>query len=202
MAKKAKLDILEITIDEKSEDKLHDDITLEEKEEESDEKRSGLDILSKIKGWVRKPLFWIMLISVVMLGLIGGIFISLNEGMDEKGPVEQKKRAVSGIPVPAEVKMVLFEGFVIDQRDEKGNTWIVFCDVALELDKPETAKTVDSDRVDVRNVIYTLLKQETVKEGLSSEGKTRLKERLRNELNNLFGENLIKNIYFTRYEMN
>ena len=202
MAKKAKLDILEITIDEKSEDKLHDDITLEEKEEESDEKRSGLDILSKIKGWVRKPLFWIILISVVMLGLIGGIFISLNEGMDEKGPVEQKKRAVSGIPVPAEVKMVLFEGFVIDQRDEKGNTWIVFCDVALELDKPETAKTVDSDRVDVRNVIYTLLKQETVKEGLSSEGKTRLKERLRNELNNLFGENLIKNIYFTRYEMN
>ena len=174
MAKKAKLDILEITIDEKSEDKLHDDITLEAKEEESDEKRSGLDILSKIKGWVRKPLFWIMLISVVMLGLIGGIFISLNEGMDEKGPVEQKKRAVSGIPVPAEVKMVL----------------------------SETAKTVDSDRVDVRNVIYTLLKQETVKEGLSSEGKTRLKERLRNELNNLFGENLIKNIYFTRYEMN
>src|SRR4030042_5127989 len=122
MAKKAKLDILEITIDEKSEDKLHDDITLEEKEEESDEKRSGLDILSKVKGWVRKPLFWIILISVVMLGLIGGIFISLNEGMDEKGPVEQKKRAVSGIPVPAEVKMVLFEGFVVDQRDEKGNT--------------------------------------------------------------------------------
>lgn len=203
MAKKAKLDILEITIDEKSEDKLHDDITLEEREDEgSDEKRAGSDILSKVKGWVRKPLFWIMLISMVMLGLIAGIFISLNEGMDKRGPVEQKKRTVSGIPAPAEGKMALFEGFVVDQKDEKGNIWIVFCDVALELDKPKTAKAVDSDRVDVRNVIYTLLKQETAKEGLSPEGKTRLKERLKNELNNLFGENLVKNIYFTRYEMN
>lgn len=202
MAKKAKLDILEITIDEKSEDKLSDDITLEEKEDKvSNEKRAGADILSKVKGWVRKPLFWIMLISVVMLGLIAGIFIGLYEGIDERGPVEQKKRAVTGIPAPAE-GMALFEGFVIDQKDEKGNIWIVFCDVALELEKPRTAQAIDSDRVDVRNVIYILLKKETVKEGLSPEGRSHLKERLKNELNNLFGENLVKNIYFTRYEVN
>jgi len=202
MAKKAKLDILEITIDEKSEDKLSDDITLEEKEDKvSNEKRAGADILSKVKGWVRKPLFWIMLISVVMLGLIAGIFIGLYEGIDERGPVEQKKRAVTGIPAPAE-GMALFEGFVIDQKDEKGNIWIVFCDVALELEKPRTAQAIDSDRVDVRNVIYILLKKETVKEGLSPEGRSHLKEKLKNELNNLFGENLVKNIYFTRYEVN
>lgn len=202
MAKKAKLDILEITIDEKSEDKLSDDITLEEKEDKvSNEKRAGADILSKVKGWVRKPLFWIMLISVVMLGLIAGIFIGLYEGIDERGSVEQKKRAVTGIPAPAE-GMALFEGFVIDQKDEKGNIWIVFCDVALELEKPRTAQAIDSDRVDVRNVIYILLKKETVKEGLSPEGRSHLKERLKNELNNLFGENLVKNIYFTRYEVN
>jgi flagellar basal body-associated protein FliL len=202
MAKKAKLDILEITIDEKSEDKPSDEIILEEKEDKgSDEKRADATILSKLKGWVRKPLFWIILISVVVLGLIAGIFISLNKGIEERGPVEQKKRAVTGPPAPAE-GMVLFDGFVIDQKDENGNIWIVFCDVALELDKPKTAKDVDSDRVDVRNVIYTLLKKETVKESLSPEGRTRLKERLKNELNSLFGDNLVKNIYFTRYEMN
>ena len=202
MAKKAKLDILEITIDEKSEDKLSNEIILEEKEDMgSDEKRADVAILSKLKGWVRKPLFWIVLISVVVLGLIAGIFISLNKGIEERGPVEQKNLAVTGIPAPAE-GMVLFKGFVIDQKDEKGNIWIVFCDVALELDKPKTAKDVDSDRVDVRNVIYTLLKKETVKESLSPEGRTRLKERMKNELNSLFGDNLVKNIYFTRYEIN
>ncbi len=50
MAKKAKLDILEITIDEKSEDKLHDDITLEEKEDkESDEKQASQIYCQRLK---------------------------------------------------------------------------------------------------------------------------------------------------------
>jgi flagellar basal body-associated protein FliL len=203
MAKKAKLDILEITIDEKSEDKLPDDVILEEKEDEgSDEKHNGGDILSKVKGWVRKPLFWIIMISVVMLGLIAGIFISLHEGIDERGRVEQKRQTVSGMPVLVEEKIVLFEGFVVDQKDDKGNIWIVLCDVALELDEPRTAKDIDSDRVDVRDVIYTILKKETMKEGLSLEGRTHLKDMIKKDLNNLLGENQIKNIYFTRYEIN
>jgi len=203
MAKKAKLDILEINIDEKNEDGLHDDIILEEREDDgSNDRRDRFTILSKAKGWMRKPLFWIILISVVMVGLIAGIFIGLNKEMDRGGPVEQKKRIVSEVPVLTKETMTIFDGFVIDQKDDKGHIWIVFCDVALELDKSKTATAVDSGRIDVRNVIYTLLKQEPVKDGLSSEGKIRFKARLRNELNNLFGENLVKNIYFTRYEMN
>lgn len=203
MAKKAKLDILEINIDEKNEDGLHDDIILEEREDDgSNDRKDRFAILSKAKGWMRKPLFWIILISVVMVGLIAGIFIGLNKEMDRGGPVEQKKRIVSEVPVLTKETMTIFDGFVIDQKDDKGHIWIVFCDVALELDKSKTVTAVDSGRIDVRNVIYTLLKQEPVKDGLSPEGKTRFKARLRNELNNLFGENLVKSIYFTRYEMN
>ena len=100
-------------------------------------------------------------------------------------PVVQKKQAVIRNPFPRRETGRLFEGFVVDQKDEKGNVWIVFCDVVLELDESKTAKDVDSDRVDVRNVIYTLLKKETVKEGLSPEGRGRLKEKLKNELNGL-----------------
>lgn len=204
MAKKAKLDILEINIDEKNENGLHDDVILEEREDdEPNDRKDRFAIFSKAKGWMRKPLFWmIILISVVMVGLIAGIFIGLNKEMGGGGPVEQKTRIVSELPVLTKETMTIFEGFVIDQKDEKGHIWIVFCDVALELDKSETATAVDSGRIDVRNVIYTLLKQEPVKDGLSPEGKTRFKARLRNELNNLFGENLVKNIYFTRYEVN
>jgi flagellar basal body-associated protein FliL len=203
MAKQAKLDILEITIDKKDENELHDDIILTEREDRvSDDKQASTNIISKLKRWVRKPLFWIMLISVVLLGLIVGIIISIYEGRDVRGPVEQKKRIQSAIPALGEEKMVLLEGFVVDQKDEKGHIWIVFCDVALELEKNGTAKAVDSDRVDVRNVIYTLLKKEMVKEGLSPEGRSHIKESMKKELNNLIGENLIKNIYFTRFEVN
>jgi|GEM_PF-3463881 len=203
MAKKAKLDILEITIDEKNEVKLHDDIILDLTEDvESAEKRVSPNILLKVKQWGRKPLFWIVLISTIILGSTVGVLISLNEGIDEKGRVERNRGIVSSIPLPEQMKVALFDGFVIDQKDDKNNIRIVFCDVALELDKPMTGKIVDTDRNDVRDVIYTLLKQETLKETLSTEGKNRLKERLKNELNNLLGEKLVKDIYVTRYEVN
>ena len=50
MAKKAKLDILEITIDKKDENELHDDIVLTEQEHKvSDDKQAGKDLISKVK---------------------------------------------------------------------------------------------------------------------------------------------------------
>lgn len=203
MAKKAKLDILEITVDKNHEDGLHDDIISEEREDEqSTDQRECLAVFSKVTGWIRKPFFWIILVSVVVLGLIAGIFIRLNKETEEGGADKQKKQIIFEIPVLTKETMTIFKGFVIDQKDEKGQIWIVFCDVALELDKSNMVTAVDSDRIDVRNVIYALLKQEAVKDGFSPEGKHRLKERLRNELNNLLGENLVRNIYFTRYEMN
>jgi flagellar basal body-associated protein FliL len=201
MVKKAKLDILEITIDKTSEEKLQDDTTVEEKEnQESSEKQVSANLLSRVKRWARKPLLWIILISVVVLGVVAGISISLYKEIDEGGPGEKARREAAGTTVSVE-GLALFEGFVVDQKDEKGNVWIVFCDVALELNEPKTVKDIDSNRVDVRDVIYTLLKKETVKEGLSTEGRIRLKEKLKNDLNHLFGENLVKKIYFTRYEI-
>jgi flagellar basal body-associated protein FliL len=90
---------------------------------------------------------------------------------------------------------------VVDQKDEKGNIRIVFCDVALELENHKTAGAIEGDRVDVRSVIYAVLKKEPAQEGLSPEGRGRLKEKLKNELNGLFGENRVKEVYFTRYEL-
>jgi flagellar basal body-associated protein FliL len=203
MAKKEKLDILEITIDKKDEKELHDDIILAEREGEvSDDKQDGKDLIEKVKIWVRKPLFLVMMIAVVMLGLIAGVLISIYEGRDAGGTVELKKRTDSAIPAPEDEKMVLLEGFMVDQKDEKGNVWILFCDVALELGEQGTAKAVDSGRVDVRNVIYTVAKKATVKEGLTPDGRSRLKESMKKELNHLIGENQVKNVYFTRFEVN
>jgi flagellar basal body-associated protein FliL len=194
MAKKAKLDILEIAPEEPNGETQQDVAA-------ADVEQTGGDFSSKVIGWVRKPLFWIILIAIAFLGLTAGILISFYQSMDGEAPAVQKKQAVSVTPVPETKQGALFEGMVVDQKDENGNIRIVFCDVALELENRKTAGAIDGDRVDVRSVIYAVLKKEPAFEGLSPEGRGRLKEKLKNELNGLFGENLVNDVYFTRYEL-
>ena len=202
MAKKAKLDILEIAPEEPSGETQQDEATAENgRDDGSSGEQTGGDFPSKAMGWVRKPLCWIILISVAFLGLTAGILISIYQSTDGDAPAAQKKQAVSGTPFPEAKQGALFEGMVVDQKDKNGNIRIVFCDVALELGNHKTASAIDGDRVDVRSVIYAVLKKEPAQEGLSPEGRGRLKEKLKNELNGLFCENLVKGVYFTRYEL-
>jgi hypothetical protein len=176
MAKKAKLDILEITIDEGKEDKLlGDTIERDKGAEKSVERLGGEHILSKVKGWIRKPLFWSIILPAVVLGSLATYYIVLQEGLDEKELVKQKIPIDSFTLSTTSEKIVMFEGFVVDQKDTKGNTWIVFCDIAIELDKPSVANAINSDRIDLRDIIFGVLKKETTKEGLSVGGRARFK---------------------------
>jgi flagellar basal body-associated protein FliL len=202
MAKKAKLDILEIAAEEPGGDAQQDKVIVEHGGAEGPSgEQAGGDSLSKVVDWLRRPLFWIILISVVFLGLTAGILVGFYQSMDGNASAVQKRQAVSGTPSRETKQSALFEGMVVDQKDEKGNIRIVFCDVALELENPKTTSAITGDRVDVRMVIYDVLKKEPAQEGLSPEGRGRLKERLKRELNGLFGENLVKEVYFTRYEL-
>jgi flagellar basal body-associated protein FliL len=54
----------------------------------------------------------------------------------------------------------------------------------------------------VRGVIYGVLKKVPAQAALLPEGRGRVKETLKSELNGLFGTNLVKEVYFTRYELN
>jgi flagellar basal body-associated protein FliL len=202
MAKKANLDILEIAPEEPGGETQQDEAAAEKgRDDGSSGEQTGSDFPSKAIGWLRKPLFWIILISVAFLGLTAGILIGFYQSMDGNAPTVQKKQAVSITPSPEVKPSALFEGMVVDQRDENGNIRIVFCDVALELENRKAAGAIGGDRVDVRSVIYDVLKKEPVREGLSPEGRGRLKEKLKNKLNGLFGEDLVKGVYFTRYEL-
>jgi flagellar basal body-associated protein FliL len=202
MAKKAKLDILDIAPDEPGGEMQQEEATAEKGSDDGcSGEQIGGDFSSKVIGWVRKPLFRIILIAVAFLGLTAGILVSYYQSMDRGAPAIQKTQAVSVTPFPEVKPGVLFEGMVVDQKDEKGNIRIVFCDIALDLQNHKTAGAIDGDRVDVRIVIYDVLKKEPAREGLSQEGRGRLKEKLKNELNGLFGEDLVKSVYFTRYEV-
>jgi flagellar basal body-associated protein FliL len=202
MAKKAKLDILDIAPEEPVVETQSDETTAGQAEEEepSGEQTDG-DFRSKVLRWVRKPLFWIILISFTGIGLTAGILASFYQSMDADAPAAQKKQTVSVTPGPEGKQGALFEGMVVDQKDEKGNIRIVFCDVVLALEDHKTASAIDGDRIDVRSVIYAVLKREPAQEGLSPEGRGRIKEKLKNELKGLFGENPVKEVYFTRYKL-
>ena len=202
MAKKAKLDILDVGIDESIQATLQDDVASEKDDGQgSDDKGTGGGLSSKINAWVRRPLFWITLISVILLGAITAVFVWYHYGEDIHTPVVSKEQSLPGGGNPAKDKMVLLEGFVVDQKDEKGNIRIAFCDIALELEKIQTAGAL-GDRADVRNVVYAALQRKKAEEGLSLEGRNRLKAELKSELNGLLGENMIHSVYFTRYELN
>jgi flagellar basal body-associated protein FliL len=202
MAKKAKLDILEIAPEEPVAGTPQDEPTIEQVEEERfSGEQTGGDFRSKVLKWVYKPLFWIILLAFTGLGLTAGILISFYQSMDADAPAVQQKQAVSATARPEGKQGALFEGMVVDQKDEKGNVRIVFCDVVLELENQKTASAIDGDRIDVRSVIYAVLKREPAQEGLSPEGRGRIKEKLKNELKGLLGENSVKEVYFTRYEL-
>jgi flagellar basal body-associated protein FliL len=201
MAKKAKLDILEIAPEEPGGETQQDEATTEPaRVDVFSEEQTGGDFSSKVIEWLRKPLFWVILISVAFLGLMAGILISYYQSLDADAPAEQKEKIVSATPSPDVKPGALIAGMVVDQRDEKGNIRILFCDVALDLENHKTG-AIDSDRADVRGVIYAVLKKEPAQEALSSSGRGRLKEKLKNELNKLFGEDLVKSVYFTRCEL-
>lgn len=201
MAKKAKLDVLEIGPKEPEVDSQAVEAAAESGEGESSGEIAGGAILSGILERARRPLFRIILIVIVFLGLAVGIMSGFYQKMDEEAANGHVKRAGPAIPLPPPKPGAIFEGIVVDQKDEKGNTRIVFCDVAIEMDDKKRAGEVKGDRADARIAIYAVLNKEPAQEGLTPEGRGRLKEKLKSELNGLFGENLVKEVYFTRYEM-
>lgn len=202
MAKKAKLDILEIASEEPGGEIPREETTPEQLgEEESPGEQTGGDFRSKVLEWAHKPLVWIVLISFMGLGLTAGVLISFYRSMDGDDPAAKKRLGISANVRPEVRQGALFEGIVVDQKDEKGNVRILFCDVGLELENQKAASAIDADRIDVRSVIHAVLKREPAQEGLSPEGRGRMKEKLKNELKGLFGENPVKEVYFTRYEL-
>jgi flagellar basal body-associated protein FliL len=203
MVKKAEIDILEIIPVESDGGKQQVAETASKENQEGPEGGiSGEDYASKIMRYVHKPLCWVILVSMAYLGSVAGILIDYYQNTDGASPpAVQKKQDVAEAPFPEPSQGVFLEGIVVDQKDRHDIIKIVFCDVALELENCETANTIADDRIDVKNAIHAVLEKADAEEGLSPEGRVRLKEKLRTELNGLLGENMVKNVYFMNYEM-
>ena len=204
MAKKAKLDILDINTNEENkvpdQDDIRDDVVLDLLTDKAETEKKTDRILPWIRGlWPRNRKTWFILTGSVLLTAAAGISIWFYSCEEKKEPVSLKQ-VVPKTAIPVDHKLALFGGFAIDLKDEKGNIRIAFCDIAVEMEKPQAAGAM-VDRIDLRNVIYTVLKKKIAVDGPSPEGRHRIKTELKNEMNRLLGEKFIKDVYFTRFEV-
>ena len=204
MAKKAKLDILDINTHEENkvpdQDDIRDDVVLDKHEDKAETEKKTDRILAWMRRlWTGNRKAWFILTGSVLLAAAAGVSIWFYYCEEKKESVSLKQ-VVPKTEIPAENKLALFGGFAIDLRDEKGNIRIAFCDIAVEMEKPQVAGAMGA-RVDLRNVIYTVLKKKVAADGSSPEGRHRIKTELKNEMNRLLGEKFIKDVYFTRFEV-
>ncbi len=89
-----------------------------------------------------------------------------------------------------------FDDFVIDLRDEQGNHRLLICNVTLGLSKDIK---VSENRVEVRRIIYKTAKKIKIAQVTSVDAKKGLKKTIRSELNNFWGEEAVKQIYFVKF---
>jgi hypothetical protein len=79
-----------------------------------------------------------------------------------------------------------------DERDAGGKDRILVCDVVIELNR---GMKLPQERIELRKIIYN-----TLKEPLDlHEIKRSLKEEIKSRLNNFMDDEIIKNVYFTKF---
>ncbi|MBN1381542.1 MAG: flagellar basal body-associated FliL family protein [Deltaproteobacteria bacterium] len=203
MVKKVKLDILDIDLDDEQEASSVENIPLEknDSDQQGDNQTEAGAFLPKIGGaWVQKP-FWGIVIGAVSLVLLAGTGLSVWLLCQDDTPVaiQQTKQGVTRPSTVKKGNIALFEGFVIDLKDEKSNTRIVLCDVGIELKGVRDTCAIEN-RGDARKVIYIFLQNRKLNEILGTAERNRLKEDLKKEMNRFFGEELVNSIYFARIE--
>lgn len=203
MAKKAKLDILEVNIDQLKETaQQSDDLEGAGATGETPVEMPGqASLIMRIKPWLSKP--WVLLLVVLLMltPVVAGILLWLVQQEQEKALVHSPETAVSLQETQDKDRMIQLDGFAVDQRNEQGQVRIAFCDVAIELENSESMNML-TEKTEVRRLIYTVLKRRKAGDLLSLEKRTLLKEDLKIELNQLLGENMVRQVYITKYEIN
>jgi flagellar FliL protein len=204
VAKKAKIDLLDDHANEEtgasSRDETRDDVVLDGGKDDArdDKKPAWIQVWVGRLGAGRFKILLILIVAILFVVIAGGSIWLYNVG-GEKASVPTQKDAQKTV-IPANDRVALFDHFVVDVRDKKGDIRIAFCDIAVELEHPRAVGAA-GELVEVRNVIYAVLKRKPIVDGLSPEGRELIKIELKNEISRLLGEKAVKNVYITRLEV-
>jgi hypothetical protein len=106
-------------------------------------------------------------------------------------PIDFEKKGSPGTASTEEI-FEYFNGFIVHIKRGDFHHRILVCDVVIELNR---GMKLPQERIELRKIIYNTLK------GLSESPEIRrsLKEEIKTRLNNFMNDEIIKNVYFTKF---
>lgn len=168
-------------------------------EEKDDAVEGGEGKPVKKKG---KTMMLIIIVVVVLLAGGGGAFFFMKKGAKPAGEggeaggeqkTEAGKKADEGVMFPV-------EPFVVNLNDQAGNRFLKVS-LQLELSNPVLLEKGKAKGPQIRDAIITLLTSKTSEALMSPEGKLQLKDEINIRVNQILGENSVKNVYLTDFVM-
>jgi flagellar FliL protein len=81
----------------------------------------------------------------------------------------------------------------------KGGRRYIKVDIQMELHNKSFTSQLDKNNAEIRDVVYSALRDSTEEEIDGSKGQDNLRKKLVKRLNTLLGTNVISNIYFTDF---
>ena len=189
MARKAKLDILEIHTE---------DQPVDQEPEQLPEHDTGNQQHQPLKARLHKK--WVIT-CVIVIGVCfiagGGILFRAGTGKKNIASMSDKQHPVAVADVMRH-NVANLDNFVIDYREQGGTVRIAIFALAVELNEPVKKDAVEN-QVDLRGDIYMLSKKRTIGSLLSPEARGTLRNEIAAELDKRLGTGAVKAVYFTKF---
>ncbi len=188
MARKAKLDILEIHAEERPADP--EPVPPPESEPESPQPPP--------RSRLHKKLVVLSALAIIGCSILGGgAYFWLRTG-NQAAVVPAEKRSSPAVLAAVRQHVVTFDDFVIDYRDRGDTVRIAVFALAVELSESVTTQAVEN-LPGLRGEIYALSKKRSVDSLRSSAERGALKNEIAAELEKRLGAGSVKAVLFTTF---
>ncbi len=192
MVQKAKLDIMENLPD-----------------IETDQEEPKKEELIPLETAAVKPEKWAFNKLLMILAPVGIIVIVIGASLwfliakVIYAPQKEKPVIVAAVEEktsrPAiELKVAHVRDFMIDMKDKNGKARVLLCDLAFDVTEEKYIKELEN-RADVRGMIYRTARGKDPASLKSVNDRKNFKIELAKEAKSMLGQNVINNIYFTKY---
>jgi len=146
--------------------------------------------MPKKKG---KNLLLIIVIAVVATAGGIGAFVFFSKHGEDKVATKETKQVEIGA-------MFALEPFVVNLSDPAGARFLKVS-LHLELSGPAVAEMAKARTPQIRDAVITLLTSKTSGELIHPEGKLQLKDEINIRINQVLGENAVRDVYLTDFVM-
>lgn len=166
-------------------------------DEEKDELQDDEGDKPKKKKKGGKSLILIIVIAVAVIAGGGGAFLFFTKkGGGEKASKKEEQQQQK----KEESAMFALDPFVVNLSDQ-GATKFLKVSMQLELSSQAVTESAKAKTPQIRDAIINLLTSKTSDSLMSPEGKLQLKDEINMQVNQILGNNTVKNVYLTEFVM-